>query len=394
MFDVKSEAKKIENEIINWRRELHQIPEIHDNLPLTTAYVKECIKKEGLEYKEYSNGGITCVVRGKQDGQTIGFRADMDALPVKEETGLPFASKNENMHACGHDAHTAMLIGAMKILNAHKDELNGNVVCIFQPAEETTGGAKIMVDEGCLDDPKVDRFISLHIGSLFETVDNGKIGVKKGPMMAGVSSFYVTVKGKGGHGARPNECVDPILISCEMIQSLQKIVSREISPTHGAVVTVGQIHGGTIVNVIPDEVSFSGTIRTLTPEDADYIEKRIKEMLPEIAKANRATASIQYMNFYPPTVNDNEVADFFSSAAEKIVGKENVVDIEEPIMGTEDVTYYIRHTKGNYGILGSWKKHSDGEYYPHHNPRFHIDESVLWIGSAVFCQCAIDFLNK
>lgn len=394
MFDARAEAKKLEQSIINWRRDLHQIPEIHDELPLTTAYIKKCMEEEGIEYKTYSNGGITCVIRGAEDGPTIGFRADMDALPVKEETGLPFASKNNYMHACGHDAHTAMLIGAMKILNSNKESLKGNIVCIFQPAEETTGGAEIMVNEGCLDDPKVDMFCSLHIGSLFDSVGNGKIGIKKGSMMAGVSSFFVTVKGKGGHGARPNECIDPILISCEMIQSLQKIVSRELSPVHGAVVTVGQINGGTMVNVIPDEVNFAGTIRTLTPDDSEYIKKRIKELVEGIAKASGATANVEFKEYYPPTVNDSIAVDFFANAAEKIVGENNIVEIQEPIMGTEDVTYYIRHTQGCYAVLGSWKKHSDGEYYPHHNPRFHIDESVLWIGSAVFCQCAIDFLKR
>lgn len=393
MIDAKVEAKKIESEIIGFRRDLHRIPEIHDDLPQTTAYIRGLLDEWGVEYRTCSNSGIVVVIRGSQPGKTIGFRADMDALPVKEETGLPFASTNDNMHACGHDAHTAMLLGATKILNENRSELKGNVVCVFQPAEETTGGAKIMVEEGCLDDPKVDRFFSFHIGGLFPTVDTGCFGYKKGPLMAGVSSFFVKIHGVGGHGARPHECVDPVVVMAEMIQSLQKLASREINPTHGVVVTVGMVKAGTIVNVIPTDAEFAGTIRYLSPEDGDHITKRVPELLESIAKANRATADVEVIQYYPPTVNDPEATDFFIEEAKKIVGEKNVVEIPEPSTGTEDVTYYINHTQGCFGILGSWKAHSDGVCYPHHNSKFDIDESVFWMGTAFFVQSALDYLK-
>lgn len=395
MLDVKSEAKKIEDEIINLRRQFHMIPELHTELPLTTHIIKQYLNKLGLEYRTYSNGGITAVIEGNNDGPTIAFRSDMDALPVKEETGLDFSSKHEGkMHACGHDAHIAMLLGAAKILAENKNEIDGKVVLIFQPAEETTGGAEKMINEGCLSSPKVDRFISMHVGNLFPKVTTGKFGVRKGSMMAAVASFNVTVKGVGGHGARPHECIDPILISCEIIQSIQKIVSREIDPIHGAVITVGMINGGSIVNVIPEEVSFGGTVRTLTLEDSDYIEKRLKKLIVSIAEGNGAEAEVDYIKYYPPTINDSEVTDFLENCAQKIVGKENIVIIDEPETGTEDVAYYINNVPGSFGILGSSKAHSDGNIYPHHNSKFCLDESVFWIGTAVFVQCAMDFCRR
>lgn len=391
MFDLKNEVLLNEDLVIQWRRALHAIPEVDSDLPETEKFICERLTEMGLAYRRYSNGGISAVIEGKAPGKTIAFRADMDALPIREETGLPFASTNGAMHACGHDAHVAMLLGAAKILSAHTDAFNGRVVLLFQPAEETTGGAKTMVEEGCLADPKVDRFISFHIGRLFKDVPNGCIGVKKGSMMASVSAFYVTVHGVGGHGARPHECVDPILVSCEMIQSLQKLVSRELNPVHGAAVTVGMISGGRVENIIPEEVRFMGTVRALTQEDAAYLEKRITTMLPCIAEANRATVDVRYQSFYPSTENDPEVTEFLKTCAEKVVGRQNVVDIAEPTTATEDVAYYIRAVPGSFGILGSWKAHDDGEIYPHHNAKFHLDESTFKIGTELYVQCVLDY---
>ena len=391
MFDLKNEVLLNEDLVIRWRRALHAIPEVDSDLPETEKFICDRLTEMGLACRRYSNGGISAVIEGKAPGKTIAFRADMDALPIREETGLPFASTNGAMHACGHDAHVAMLLGAAKILSAHTDAFSGRVVLLFQPAEETTGGAKTMVEEGCLADPKVDRFISFHIGRLFKDVPNGCIGVKKGSMMASVSAFYVTVHGVGGHGARPHECVDPLLVSCEMIQSLQKLVSRELNPVHGAAVTVGMISGGTVENIIPEEVRFMGTVRALTQEDAAYLEKRITTMLPCIAEANRATVDVRYESFYPSTENDPEVTEFLKTCAEKVVGKQNVVDIAEPTTATEDVAYYIRAVPGSFGILGSWKAHDDGEMYPHHNAKFHLDESTFKIGTELYVQCVLDY---
>ena len=391
MIDVKQEVKKIESEIIEWRHQLHMIPELHTELPKTTAFIKARLDEMGLTYKTYTNNGISVVIEGAEDGPVIGFRADMDALPVKEETGLPFASTNENMHACGHDAHAAMLLGAAKVLSQHKDKIKGKVVLIWQPAEETSGGSADMIAEGCLADPKVDRFISVHVGNLFKDVPSGYLGVRHGPLMAACSSFNVKIIGKGGHGGRPHECVDPILISCEIIQSLQKLVAREVAATHSAVVTVGLIHSGTLVNIVPDEATFGGTVRCFQPEDVDLLEERIKQVVTGIAEANRAKAEIEYIRYYPATINNNEVTDFLAETAAKIIGRDKVVEIEYPSTGTEDVAYYINEVPGSFGILGSIQAYEDGVVYPHHNSKMMLDESVFWIGSALFVQAALDF---
>lgn len=391
MFDVKAEARTLQADMVRWRRDLHRIPEVHTDLPKTSSYVRGVLEALGMPCEVFPNMGIKTVLTGTGPGPVLALRADMDGLPLREETGLPYTSENENMHACGHDAHTAMLLGLIKLLSGHRDCFCGSVVCLFQPAEETTGGAKDMIEAGCMERPHVDRVLALHIGSLFPGVGTGQVGVRKGPLMASVDSYYVTVRGVGGHGARPHECVDPILIMAEMIQSLQKLVSREINPTHGAVVTVGQINAGTIVNIIPTEGTFSGTVRTFDPADRALLEDRIQTLIPLIARANRAEAEISYRRYYPSTVNDSDSTDFLAACAAKIVGPENVVEIPEPSTGTEDVAYYLREAPGSFGVLGSWMPFSDGVQYPHHNARFLLDESVFWIGCGVFAQCVLDF---
>ena len=394
MFDPKTEAKRYEQTIIDWRRQLHKVPELGTDLPRTTAIIRNALQEMGYESQTYSNSGIRAVLRGGRPGPTLALRADMDALPVKEETGLPFASCNGNMHACGHDAHAAMLLGTAKILSEHREEIAGNVIFLFQPAEETYGGAKTMIEEGCLKDPDADRFLSLHVGSILPGVPNGCIGVRRGSIFAGACAFIVTVRGKGGHGARPHECVDPIPVACEMVLALQNLVSREVAPLHSAVITVGFLHAGAVVNVIPNEAVFGMSVRTLQPEDKAFLKKRIPEMLEQIAAANRAAADVEYQEIYPPVVNDPAVADFFAECAKKVLGEEGVTEPAEATMGAEDAAFYLQEVPGNYAILGSFKAHQDGVVYPHHNARFDIDESTLWIGPAVFCRCALDYCRE
>jgi amidohydrolase len=391
MFDPKTEAKRYESLIIEWRRALHRVPEVHTDLPKTCAIVRNALQEMGYETQEYSNSGIRAVLRGAKESPVLAFRADMDALPIKEETGLPFASDNGNMHACGHDAHAAMLLGTAKILAEHKEDLAGSVIFLFQPAEETTGGAADMIREGCLKDPDADRIIILHIGRILPGVPNGCIGVHKGSMFAGASILTATVKGKGGHSGWPHECVDPIPIACEMVLALQRMIGRELSPVHGAVLTVTMIHSGSIVNVTPGEASFSASVRILDPQDRAYLKERIPALLKGIAAANRAEVDVTYLEHYPPVVNDSASTDFFADCARKVLGADRVMEIADPTMGAEDASYYLNEVPGNYAILGSLKAHADGIVYPHHNARFDIDESTLWIGTAVFLQCALDF---
>lgn len=394
-MDIIKEVKKIENDIINWRRELHKIPEYSFDLPNTSRFIQNKLDEFNIEYRISAKTGIVATIYGNKMGKTIGIRADMDALPVKEDTNLPFKSKNEGfMHACGHDAHVAILLGAAKIFSENKDKLTGNIRLIFQPAEETTGGAKIMIEEGCLDNPKVDHIIGLHIGSLFKDVKNGQIGIRKGSLMASVDSFMVKIKGKGGHGGMPHLCVDPILISAEIITALQKIISRELNPVHGGVITTGMIQGGTDFNIIPEEVMFKGTIRLLEKKDRCFVGERIKSIVSSIAAANRGTAEIDYNQYYPAVINDVNVTNRLMDSIKKIMDEKDIIEIKDPALTAEDVSYYLNEVPGTFFILGSAKKHEDGIIYPHHHPRFDIDEKVLWLGTAIYVQFIYDNLIK
>ncbi len=392
-MDVINEVKKIEKDIISWRRDLHKIPEYNFELSKTSEYIQNKLREFNIEHRVVAKTGIIATIYGKNDGLTIGIRADMDALAIKEETNLPFKSENDGyMHACGHDAHVSILLGAAKILAENKDKINGNVRLIFQPAEETTGGAKIMIEEGCLENPKVDMIIALHVGSSFKEVKNGQIGIRRGPMFASCDSFLIKVKGKGGHAAHPNICVDPILISAEMITSLQKIVSRELNPLHARVITVGMIKGGTDFNIIPEDVMFKGTIRLLDKNDRDFVGERIKTIISNIAEANRATVEIDYNQYYPAVINDDNITSKLIESVKKVLDEEKIVDIKEPVLGAEDASYYLNEIPGTYFMLGSVKEHDDGNVYPHHHPKFNIDETVLWMGTAAFVQFVCDNL--
>ena len=252
-MNVLEEVKKIEQEIIQWRRDLHKIPELNLYLPKTTKYVEEKLKEMGIEYKTLVNGNaVVGLIKGNSDGKTIGLRADMDALPIEEETGLEFSSTHKGcMHACGHDGHTAMLLGAAKILSENRDKFKGHIKLLFQPGEEYPGGALPMIEEGAMENPKVDAVIGLHEGVIDERVSKGKIAYKDGCMMASMDRFLIKVKGKGCHGAYPQMGVDPIIIASEIILSLQKIASREINTNEPIIVSVCRINGGFSQNIIP-----------------------------------------------------------------------------------------------------------------------------------------------
>ncbi len=388
-MDFALEAKKIHEEIITWQRELHKIPEIGFDLFETTSYIKEQLTMMNVQYKVCSKtGGIIVLINGDVDGKTIAFRADMDVLPIVEKTNLKHASTNGNMHACGHDAHAAMLLGSTKIINTNKEKFKGKVKLIFQPAEETSGGAKPMIENGCLKNPNVDAIVGLHIGPSYRELKDGQIGISYGSIMASVDSFKLKVIGNGGHGAKPHLCTDPIVTASEIILSLQKIISREINPSHGVVITVGKIAGGTVQNVIPDYVEFWATVRTLDNEDRNFVEKRIKEIATGIAKANRNRVEIDYKRYFPPTINDREFTKFFCKSAIKIIGSEDIVELTDKNMGSEDMSYYLQEVPGTFFYLGSFPtKH------PAHNSKFEINDEVLWEGPAIFSQVAYDFLQ-
>jgi amidohydrolase len=250
-----------------------------------------------------------------------------------------------------------------------------------------------MIAEGCLKDPKVDAIIGLHIGQLTGDMENGMVALRPGAAMASVDKFSVNVIGKGGHGAMPHQCVDPIVIAAEIITSLQKIVSRELNPLHPAVLTIGKILGGTSFNIISEKVSFEGTVRTLNNDDREYVERRVSEICTSIGTVNRARVEVEYIKFYPVLINDEVFTMRFAESAKKIVDKKKIRFLEEPIMGSEDMSYFLNEVPGTFFFLGS-NNPDKGITYPHHHPKFDVDEDVLWMGPALFVQGVLDFLNE
>jgi amidohydrolase len=391
--DIKSAAIKIQEEIVNWRRDLHRIPELSFELHRTAEYLKGHLDKMKIPWKSCAKTGIVALIRGESTGPVIALRADMDALEIREETGLPFAAENGHMHACGHDAHMAILLGAAKIISAHRDKLKGNVKLIFQPAEEAEGGAEPMIREGCLEEPLAAAVFGLHIGHLFPEVGPGQIGVSCGPVMAASSVFSVTVKGKSAHVGTPHTGVDALTAAAEMILSLQKIVSLELEPGTSIAVAITRINGGKSLNALCDEVTFDGDLRTVYKEDERYIKQRISEICRGIADANRCEAKIEFIKDFPAVVNDETFTEKFVKSAAKIVGEQNIMELKKPSLGNDDIAYFLEMVPGAYFFLGSYNPEK-GPMYPHHHPKFDIDESVLWIGSAVLAQAAFDFTES
>ncbi len=387
-----AEAKALADEITGWRRKLHQIPEIGFDLYETSAFIKSELDRMEIKYSTAAKTGVVALIEGAEEGPTLALRADMDALPIREETGLPFASQNGNMHACGHDAHAAMLLGAAKIIKNNSARLKGKVKLLFQPGEEGYGGAEQMIKDGCLKDPPVSAIFGLHVGQIFPEVGCGQIGICDGPILAAATAFSVEVKGQSTHGALPHLGVDSILVASEMIIALQKIVSREFNPLDGAVLTVGKIQGGEAINIVTPRVQFSGDFRTLNIADREFITQRLSEICKAVAKGSRAEAEVEIMGGYPPTVNHARFADFVREAVSEILGPDQLIELKKPNMGTEDMSLYLDQVPGAFFVLGTGNPQK-GITYPHHNSRFDLDESVLWIGPALFSYLSYKYLS-
>lgn len=385
-----NEIEDIQLDIVKWRRELHKIPEIGLELPKTSEYLKKELEKLGIEYKEFLCGnGIVALIKGEKDGKTIGIRADMDGLPIKEETGLEFASENENMHACGHDGHMASLLATAKILNSNKENLKGNIKLIFQPGEEYPGGAKLMIEEGVLENPKIDFIIGAHIGQLSKEVEFGNIGIKYDSMMASMDRFSVNIKGKGCHGAYPELGIDPIIMAAEIIQGIQNIKGREIAAVEPCVISICKINGGTNQNIIPDSVEIEGTVRTLNKDTQIYISKRIENIVKNITSAYGGSYEYEYEFKYPPLINHNEEVSNLKNILENSILKDNVTIIHNSLMGGEDMAFYLEEIPGVFFYLSNLKA-VDEEKFNHHNSKFNIDEDELWKVVYIF----ISYVNK
>lgn len=388
--EIQEEIKRIEDEIIEWRRDIHRHPELGFEEERTSDLVSEKLKEWGYEVEKMAGTGLAANLKNEFSGKTIAIRADMDALPIEEKTEVDYKSQNPGkMHACGHDAHTAIALGTAKIISLFNDKINGNVKFIFQPAEEGPGGAKPMIEEGVLENPRVDKIIGLHNRT---NIPVGQFGVGYEAIMASTDKFSIKVKGTGAHGAHPDEGVDPIVVASHLIIALQELVSRETEPTDPLVITTGSIHGGTVFNVIPDEVELMGTVRTLNADLRNNISKRIEEVIEGITTTFRADYELDYQYGYPVTNNDREVTKMMEEVISEMLGKENIYYLEKPSMGGEDFAYYLQEVPGSFVYLGT-KNPEKGIIHPGHSPKFNIDEDILTIGVEYFIRAIIKYLN-
>lgn len=392
-MDFLNKATLIKEEIINWRRDLHKIPEVGLILPETAAYIKGKLDEMGIEYQTFENhSGIVALIGKEKNGKTIALRADMDGLKIKEEVDIPYASTNDNMHACGHDAHTAILLGAAKLLKENEEMLTGRVKLIFQPGEEGPGGAELMVKDGVLQNPEVDRILALHVGTIVPGAKSGTISLSYSNMFAADDQFCIKIKGVGGHGSMPNYTIDPVAIAVQVINSLQYIVSREVSALDSAVITVASmVAGRETYNIIPESAEIRGTIRTLKPEIREFVFKRMEDITLGVSKTMRGEAEIEFLDGYPALINSKECTQEFIESAKKIIKEEDIIVLDKSFMGGEDAAFFFREVPGTYFVLNT-PKEENGVIYPHHNPKFQIDESPLHLGTALLVQAAVDFL--
>jgi len=366
-------------EMKGWRRHLHQHPELAFDCHRTAAFVADRLREFGVDeiHEGIATSGIVAIINGQGDGPTIGLRADMDALPIAETTGAEYASTVPGkMHACGHDGHTTMLLGAAKYL-AETRRFAGRVALIFQPAEEDGGGGQVMVREGIMDRFGISQVYALHNAP---NVPFGHFITTPGPIMAAVDTAYVYLTGKGGHGAMPHECVDPIPPAIAMIQSLQTIVSRNVYALDQAVVSITQIHSGTASNIIPEEAWFCATIRTFDKDVRKMIQKRFTEIVEGIAQAHQVEARIDYDIGYPPTVNDADKTAFAASVAREVAGENAVDDASVREMGAEDFSYLLEACPGAYLFLGQ------GEGAGLHHAAYDFNDEVAPIGASFFAR--------
>ncbi|MBD3306402.1 amidohydrolase [candidate division KSB3 bacterium] len=387
-MDLKTLVAKHRDRIITIRRDLHQIPETAYTEENTSAYVAECLRRESL--LEVQTGlaqyGIAARLKTGKPGPTLMVRADMDALPIQEETGHAFASGHAGrMHACGHDGHMAMVLGAVSVLTEIKDALRGTIIFIFQPAEEDIGGAKPMIDAGVLDDPRVDYAVGCH---LWPALPEGQIGVRAGPLMAAMDRFELTIIGKSGHGAMPHQCVDALDVGCQVINSLQRVVSRQMNPLCPTVLTIGSFQAGTAFNIIPGKAQMSGTTRTFDRDIWESWEQRLRQIVGGLCDAMGASYALNYQRLYPPTVNDAWMADVVRRCAGHVVSPANVIEPEQTMTG-EDMAFYLERVPGCFFFLGAGREGAA----PLHNAHFDFNEAIMLSGVETYCRVALELLS-
>ena len=385
MDGLKKEAGDLAEELVQWRRDFHQHPEIAFEEKRTGGKIARYLGDIGIPVTRPAETGVRGVLEGLPGGKTVALRADMDALPLTEEGDRDYISRNPGAaHACGHDGHMAVLMGAAELLRRRRAEFKGTVVFLFQPSEERSpGGAVRMVEEGVFEG--VDAVFGLHF---WQPLATGKIGIVKGPMMAQTDDFRITIRGRGGHGAMPHQAVDTILTAAQTIVNMQSVISRSVDPLKPAVLSFGTINGGTVYNIIPAEVSLSGTARTLEPEVKELIETRLRAVAGETAKTFGAEVEVDYIPGFPPVVNHPRMVDLILEVVLNNLGEDRIQDID-PVMGGEDFAYYLQQVPGAFLFFGT----GTGCPWPHHHPRFDLDEAALPEAAELMTRIALKYLN-
>ncbi len=388
-IDCRAEAEALREQLVSWRRDFHKHPELALQEHRSAGIIAEKLHDLGYEVEAgVAETGVVALLRGHEAGPVVMARFDMDALPILEENETEYVSQNRGlMHACGHDGHMAIGLGVATLMARHRDDLAGTLKLVFQPGEEGGDGAKIMVSEGVLENPRPDVVLVAH---LWNEKPLGTIDVTSGAVMAAAEKWVCTVKGKGGHGALPHQAVDPIVAASHIVTALQSVISRNVSPLETAVVTVGSFQGGDAFNVIPDRVNLSGTIRTYDSDVREKVLRRVREVVENVATACGASADLQITHLTPAVVNDPEVVEVVREAAKSVVEPRNV-ESGERTMGSEDAAYFTQEVPGCYLFVGSANP-DRGLDAPHHNPHFDFDEDALPIGMAVMTEAIMRYL--
>jgi amidohydrolase len=378
--------RELEQQAIAWRRHLHSHPELSFEEVETSRFVEETLRSfDGLELDRPAPTAVVARLQGGRPGKVLALRADMDALPIQEETGLDFASTRPGvMHACGHDCHTAMLLGVAKLLLTKRDELAGEVRFVFQHAEEKPpGGARQLVDAGVMDG--VDLVVGAHVAAI---KDVGKVGCRPGPIAAAADTFSAEIRGRGGHAAAPHKTVDPVVVAAQVVTNLQQLVSRSVDPLKSAVVSVTRLHAGTADNIVPEAVELGGTVRSFDPAVRESVRAGMERIFKGITEAHGATHTLDYRDGYAAVINDETAAELVEAAARAELGEEAIMEAE-PIMGGEDFSAYLEKAPGAFFWVGAGSE----DAIPHHHPRFTIDEAAFAPGIAVFARTALDYLS-
>lgn len=392
--DIKEQAQGLQEELVRIRRYLHSFPELSYQEEKTGEYISGYLVEQGLEVKKGVGGeGVVALLRGKAGGRTVALRADMDALPVQDQKRAPYASRVPGVcHACGHDAHMAVVLGAARVLSRCREKFAGQVKFIFQPAEEKPpGGALALIQAGVLEDPPVDFITGIHNTPF---LGEGKIGLKEGPSWAAADYFRLTIRGRSGHGAAPHQGIDAIVVAAQVIQAIQMIPGRVIDPVEPLVITIGTIQGGESFNILAGEVTMEGTVRTMDREIRSQMEGILGRQVQGITLASGASYLLDYQQHYPVLINHPGAVGLAARASREVLGEESVTWLEKPLMGSEDFARYLEKVPGVFILLGAGKAGKEENVFPWHHPEFDLDEKALSRGVALLTWITLKYLRE